>query len=504
MSRPVAASLLSAILLAGLFLRCHRLGERGFWLDENYSAEISAGHGFGHFDLPTNRLISSPPDLQSLSADEPWWHILTEQGRDVHPPLYFVALHGWRVMVGSSDVALRLFSVVCSLFAVVLLYKVGAALYGRAAGLWVALLMMLAMSQLELARQARSYSMLVAVAALALLATVKIETDGWNLRRGVVLAVSMLVAIGTHWLALGFFAGLVVYIAIALPTPSRRYALSCIAISALLVVLALLPLELFQMRHAAYLTWWLQDREPHHVAHIFMALRDLPSRLFGVTYGALGRLTMVWWIIFLLAPVGVLRGRRDLLLATITFFTTLLFPLTVDLAHGTLVSIQTRYLILAVAPMCLLFAGVFKSGVPGSKVIRHVLPFTVATYALVALLTFYSQPANEDWKKITLLIEHESRPGEPIIFACVKQDDPEATPGTAYLCASRYLSARHAIFLTDKPLTSVELESTGTKTACLFNGWSFAMPEVLAPGSTVEEFRWMLPIGYVCRIRFAR
>ena len=91
MSRPVAASLLSAILLAGLFLRCHRLGERGFWLDENYSAEISAGHGFGHFDLPTNRLISSPPDLQSLSADEPWWHILTEQGRDVHPPLYFVA-----------------------------------------------------------------------------------------------------------------------------------------------------------------------------------------------------------------------------------------------------------------------------------------------------------------------------------------------------------------------------------------------------------------------------
>jgi uncharacterized membrane protein len=500
-NRAVAWTILGAVLLLSLFLRCHRLGEHGFWLDENYSAEISAGHGFEHFNLPTNRLISSPPDLQSLSGAEPWWHVLINQGRDNSPPLYFAVLRGWREVVGSSDVAMRLLSILCSLAAAAMLYAVAAMLYGRAAGLWAALLLSLTTSQLELARQARPYAMLVALSVFAMLAVVRIETHGWRLRRGIMLAMATLAGLATHWLSLGLFAGLAAYVAIAWRGP-RRYALASLAVAGLLGAALLAPLEIFQIHHAAHMTWWIQDRESNHAAHVFASLADLPIRLFGAVYGP-SRVYVTWWILFLLAPILAMRGRRDLLLASMTFYGTLLVPLAVDFWHNTLASTQTRYVILAVAPMCLVIVGLFKSGVRGGAIFSQLLAFVIALFSGIALLTFYSEPIYEDWRKLASMIGHESRPGEPIIFACTRQDDPEALPATAYLCASRYLPPGHPVYLADKPLAPADIRSLATKEACIFTGWSLAMPNVIAPGSTAEEFRWLLPVGSVCRVRFS-
>jgi mannosyltransferase len=448
-------------------------------------------------------LISSPPDLQSLSAAEPWWHILINQGRDNSPPFYFAVLRGWREMVGSSDVAMRLLSVLCSVAAALMLYAVAATLYGRAAGLWAALLLSLATSQLELARQARPYAMLVALSVVSLLAIVRIETHGWRLRRGIILAMAMLAGLATHWLSLGFFVGIVAYVAIAWRGPQRRYSLGCLAVAVLLGAATLVPLEMFQIHHAARMTWWIQDREPYHRIRLFASLGDLPIRLFGAVYGP-SRLYVAWWTMFLAAPILALRGRRDLLLATMTFYGTLLVPLTVDLLHNTLASTQTRYVIMAVAPMCLVIGGIFKSGVRGGAVFSHLLPLVIAIFSGVALFTFYSEPMYEDWRRLASMIVRESRPGEPIIFACPHHDDPEALPATAYLCASRYLPPGHPIYLADKPLTPADIQSLGTKEACIFTGWSFTMPNVLAPGSTAEEFRWLLPVGSVSRVRFSK
>src|SRR5579884_1684482 len=102
MNRPLAWILLALVLLLAGYLRSHRLGRWGFWMDECYSAEISAGRGYSHFDLPTNQVIGRPPDLQAISKNDPWWHVLTEQGRDVHPPLYFLVLRWWPICRAES------------------------------------------------------------------------------------------------------------------------------------------------------------------------------------------------------------------------------------------------------------------------------------------------------------------------------------------------------------------------------------------------------------------
>src|SRR5438046_6521766 len=60
-------------------------------------------------------------DYQSLWYDEgfSWWlsaqpldQIIARTASDIHPPLYYVALHVWMLLTGSSEFALRYLSVV--------------------------------------------------------------------------------------------------------------------------------------------------------------------------------------------------------------------------------------------------------------------------------------------------------------------------------------------------------------------------------------------------------
>lgn len=50
--------------------------------------------------------------------------LLERTARDVHPPLYYLALKGWGALVGTSTFELRLLSLLCALAALPLLYRV--------------------------------------------------------------------------------------------------------------------------------------------------------------------------------------------------------------------------------------------------------------------------------------------------------------------------------------------------------------------------------------------
>ena len=97
---------LLALTLLALMLRTTELGI-GFWIDEGLSVGIS--------DRPL--------------ADIP--HALRLDGS---PPLYYVLMHLWMAVAGTSEPAARWFSVICALIAVPVAWWGARMLFGSRAG----------------------------------------------------------------------------------------------------------------------------------------------------------------------------------------------------------------------------------------------------------------------------------------------------------------------------------------------------------------------------------
>jgi mannosyltransferase len=118
-------------------------------------------------------------DLQreSLWNDEAWtaWAIRSPYVRDilqrveadVHPPLYFLLLDGLGRFAGNSVLALRWPSALFSLIGLAATYALGKHLFDRRTGIITLILLGTASLFVYYAREARMYSLLMALAALA-------------------------------------------------------------------------------------------------------------------------------------------------------------------------------------------------------------------------------------------------------------------------------------------------------------------------------------------------
>lgn len=128
--------LLTALLLIialGAAMRIAQLDGDSLWLDEAGSIRFSK-------DSPAG--------------------IIEETSKDVHPPLYYFALHYWMKLFNDSETSVRLLSALFGILAIPLTYKVAAHLFNRATGLLAALLLALSRFHLEFSQEARMYSLL--------------------------------------------------------------------------------------------------------------------------------------------------------------------------------------------------------------------------------------------------------------------------------------------------------------------------------------------------------
>ncbi len=96
--------LVIAVLLLGFGLRFHLLDAQSFWNDEGNSARLSE---------------------RSLEL------IIEGTASDIHPPLYYLLLHGWRALAGDSEFALRAFSAFAGVLAVPAVMALGLLLGGK-------------------------------------------------------------------------------------------------------------------------------------------------------------------------------------------------------------------------------------------------------------------------------------------------------------------------------------------------------------------------------------
>ena len=128
------------ILALAAFLRFYLLDGQSFWNDEGNSARIAE---------------------RSLQ-------LITEGAAgDIHPPLYYYALHFWRDAFGSNEAALRSLSAILGVMLVGLTYLIGRKVFSAGVGLLAAFLVTINPFQIYYSQEARMYMLLAVIGAAA-------------------------------------------------------------------------------------------------------------------------------------------------------------------------------------------------------------------------------------------------------------------------------------------------------------------------------------------------
>ncbi len=119
--------------LVGLALRIASINTRGLWLDEAITVK---------------------------QASRTFLRIIQKLATGVHPPLYHITMHFWLKYFGTSEIALRSFSVIVGVIAIPVAYWAGRRIYDRRTGLIAAGLIALSPFQIWYSQEARMYALL--------------------------------------------------------------------------------------------------------------------------------------------------------------------------------------------------------------------------------------------------------------------------------------------------------------------------------------------------------
>ncbi len=121
-------------------LRCYRIGYQSLWYDEANSV---------HW------------------ASEPLPRMVADTAQDIHPPLYYTALHLWIAGGGDSETSVRLCSAVCGTLAVVALCILAKRLAGWQASLATAILSACSPFLVYYGQETRMYALLLLLSTIA-------------------------------------------------------------------------------------------------------------------------------------------------------------------------------------------------------------------------------------------------------------------------------------------------------------------------------------------------
>ena len=144
------------ILLLALGLRLYRLDGQSLWYDEGTSVVLAG---------------------RDVAA------IVQGAAADIHPPLYYVLLHFWARLFGSSEVAVRLLSAIAGLGVVGAVYLLGRRLFDQQVALVAALLAALSPFLVYYSQEARMYILAALLGAVSTyLMVLIVRRDGMSHR----------------------------------------------------------------------------------------------------------------------------------------------------------------------------------------------------------------------------------------------------------------------------------------------------------------------------------
>ncbi len=236
--------LLGVIVALGILVRFPTLGEQSFWYDEATTWGIVA-HGLGH-------VLATVPKTEST------------------PPLYYVLLWLWAQVFGLGDAGLRAFSALCSTLTIPVVWMIGRRLISNRVGLVAALLTAVNPLLFWYAQEARSYSLLLLLSALSLLALVR-ALESPSPKRVLIWGLASALALAAHYYAAVVIVPEAAWLGVTLHRQARltprRVALGIVPVLA--VGVALMPLAIRQNDGRASYIATQGGSLPYRVAQLF-------------------------------------------------------------------------------------------------------------------------------------------------------------------------------------------------------------------------------------------
>jgi hypothetical protein len=325
-ARVAAPAGLGLLVLLSLVLRIQQLGI-GFWIDEGLSLGI---------------------------ADRPLTDIPGVLRQDGSPPLYYLVLHVWMSGFGTSEAALRAFSLLCATLAIPVAWWAARTLFGARAG-WIAAVLAATNPFLtQYAQETRMYALvaLLGLVACAMFGRAFLGEGSTRERRpwAIGMAVSLAALMYTHNWALFFAAscgGAWLVLLARRPAGERGELLRAGLIAfggALALYLPWVPTMLYQAAHTG---------APWSSAPSVSALLGVPGQLLGTVAQAVLALAGGAGVAALLARREDSRARMAVALLAIGASTVLL----AWLASQASPAWANRYLAVGLPPFLLAAAG---------------------------------------------------------------------------------------------------------------------------------------------------
>lgn len=254
--------------------------------------------------------------------------LLSYLARDVHPPLFFAALHAMFALAGEEYLIAKFLPIACSVLALAAIYRLGMELGGRWLGLGAAALLLVAAPFALLSPTVRPFTMGLFLSVLSLALTIRLLRAPRAppvLLKASALALVTAAALLT-WYLQPFFVALQVLLCLGAPgarlrtrdngASTHRCALAPAARGALVgigagVLLALswyvyvLPRLLQKLHQGATVTEGTPVLPSLHTL-----LAGLPPTIVGLTNGPLAAIALAGWLVALAAGVGAMLGYR--------------------------------------------------------------------------------------------------------------------------------------------------------------------------------------------------
>ena len=414
MRRTLLAGLVLVLLLA-TFLRFHRLEAQSFWNDEGNSARLSER--------------SIPLIIEGTASD-------------IHPPLYYLLLRGWRELAGASEFGLRAFSAFAGLATVAVTFALGRTVAGRSfedtgppvVAAVAALLAAVNPALVYYSQEARMYSLLALLATLTTLLLVRWWQATLARRPGTGLAI--------------------VYVTCAAAGLYTHYFFPAVLVAHNLFVLIMLIRGLYRSQNHPLARSPAHANKRRLLAHWITIMTVIPVLYlpwlpifldqFGsdppvrpsflefltasgrwLAFGATVETESVRWplvIAALLLAWGLVAGRRRALIGAVAVAMPVLLWFVAGLARPEFY----KFLVIAVPPLCLLLALPLAQPTMATRWVRPLLPLCLLTVLWGSghsLQNLYTNPAyaRADYRRMATRILAEAHPNAGVILNAPNQ-----------------------------------------------------------------------------------
>lgn len=404
-----SAYLLLLLLFFGFILRIHNLGKNSFWYDEIVHLKVSQ---YNVIDLLTAKKFDFGD-----------------------PPLYFVILHYWIKIFGTSEFSVRFPSLIFGVASVFFIYFLGKKLFNKEVGLVSALLMSISPLLIYYSQETRQVTLVVLLSIISMI-VFKQFIENKNAKNLALFTLISFLGCATHfsYLPILFFQNIYFIL-------TYRGKISILIKWVLTQLIILLPTAYWIIKTTGYIFSGVKVhvRFPQFyqfLKYFFLNLLGIPYRLYFNSF--IGFITNPFLIAVILLVNTILitlallkipwkqiktknisHFFKDNIVFLVLWF---LLPIGMVFTIQKFISLYIHYLITIVPAYYILLS----VGIQNLR--RTYLKFSVIIlliyFSTIPLINFYSNPKNEQWKEVSRHVSENVHSGELIVLIDAYIADP--------------------------------------------------------------------------------